>query len=483
MKKAIFMPLLIVVLATVLCLCLVACNKSNATATDTTACYDLSIRFDESLGIVTLNEDVLFTNNSSQTLNELKFHLYPNAFAEGVSSSPFHNDELSEVYYDGTSYGGIEVLSVKINRENTTFEIAGTDETILSANCTLGAGDSATVSIAAEITLPKCNARFGITEKTVSLTGFYPVLCRFENGAWREDAYTAIGDPFYSDISSFYATATLPSDYVVASSGKAEATVDGDVQTVEICAESIRDFAMILSRDFETSKSTATLNGRSVEVVSYSLSNRAESTAGLASKAIEVFSSSFGEYPYDTYSVVEAPINSGGMEYGGLVVVCPNTTSHSDVVVHETAHQWWYNTVGNDQINRAWLDEGLTEFCTAYFHLLNGDKAEYDRRIASLSKSYSTWSELPSEVGFDEKMNRPLAGFLTAGEYVAVVYSRGALMFASLRDTVGDEIFCSALKTYYIDNKFLIADENSLIAAFEKNGRKLAPIINAWVNG
>ena len=32
------------------------------------------------------------------------------------------------------------------------------------------------------------------------------------------------------------------------------------------------------------------------------------------------------------------------------------------VIVHETAHQWWYGLVGNDQIDEAWLDESLATY-------------------------------------------------------------------------------------------------------------------------
>ena len=38
------------------------------------------------------------------------------------------------------------------------------------------------------------------------------------------------------------------------------------------------------------------------------------------------------------------------------------------VTVHETAHQWWYGVVGNDQIDEPWLDEALTEYSTILYY-------------------------------------------------------------------------------------------------------------------
>lgn len=37
------------------------------------------------------------------------------------------------------------------------------------------------------------------------------------------------------------------------------------------------------------------------------------------------------------------------------------------VIAHETAHQWWYSAVGNDEISEPWLDEALTEYSTIVY--------------------------------------------------------------------------------------------------------------------
>ena len=37
------------------------------------------------------------------------------------------------------------------------------------------------------------------------------------------------------------------------------------------------------------------------------------------------------------------------------------------LIAHETAHQWWYSVIGNDEINEPWLDEALTEYSTILY--------------------------------------------------------------------------------------------------------------------
>jgi aminopeptidase N len=36
-------------------------------------------------------------------------------------------------------------------------------------------------------------------------------------------------------------------------------------------------------------------------------------------------------------------------------------------IAHESCHQWWYNLVGNDEIDYLFLDEGLTCWSTDYY--------------------------------------------------------------------------------------------------------------------
>ncbi len=462
---------------------LTSCNPDEDNIPLHEVIYDMSMTYDEVEGVVNLKEEISFVNQTNDALSALKFHLYPNAFSSEAKNSPFSLQERTNAYKNG-NYGSIEILDAKIDRINCEYEILGEDKTILSLPCSLSKGAECSVFIDSKITLPECAARFGINSQTVNLTGFYPVLCRYENGAWREDNYTSVGDPFYTDISSFYVTATIPFAYVVAASGTTVSTQENELQTVEIVAENVRDFAMIMSKNFAQNFAVASLDSREVEVNYFSVSDsNPQATADLAADAIAVFSSAFGDYPYDTFSVVEAPLSSGGMEYGGLVIVAPTNNYNGDTVVHEIAHQWWYNVVGNDQINAAWLDEGLTEFCTYYYHSLKGDAKTYVDCLSCVDAAYSEWASLPAAISIDSTMNRNLSSFLTNGEYSAVIYAKGALLFDTLLNLVGQEKFNAALKDYYKDNRFDIADKAALIASFEKNDCRVGGIINSWVNG
>ena len=472
------------VIAAVLVLpALVACDSPLPAYEAECDFYDITLDYDGER-TVTLKETVVTKNRTGDALESLAFHLYPNAFSEQAETPPYFAADRDEFFPNGESFGGIEVLSVEIDRQSADFVISGESDTVLEVPCDMENGASARVSIDAVVTLPECDARFGVTESSVNLTGFYPVLCVYENGAWRTDGYTAAGDPFFSQIASYAVRATLPESFSVACSGSFAESTDGGRKVVGITAERVRDFAMCLSEDFSSIADTVTVGGRDVELRYCYLDDDAPAdTLNLAADALSFFSRTFGDYPYDTFSMAQAPVGAGGMEYGAFVVIDPDLASreeHERTVVHETAHQWWFGVVGSDQLFCPWLDEGLTEFTTAYYFLNSGDREEYSAAVRSASEYYAVYANMPEAVGFDGRMNRHLSTYLSTGEYVAVTYCKGLVLFDTVFSLCGKEKTEAALRNYFSANAFGIARPQELKAAFSAAGADVGSVIDGF---
>lgn len=487
-KKSFLLFLAAVLAALCLALLLAACDKAELPSPSSPVpVYDIDLAYDGG-STAQLKEEILFTNNTGDTLTDISLHLYPNAFSEGASSPPYFAADRNKFFYNGESFGKIEISCVELNRKTSEYEICGTDNTILRIPYKPKAGETVTLSVTATLTLPACNARFGVTESTVNFTGFYPVLCHYENGTPRTEGYTAAGDPFFSDISSFYVTADVPEKFMAAASGEVtEHSVTDGKQRLEITAENVRDFALVLSEDFEVHTDSAALPSGDVKINYFCLSDKeAKDTLTLAADALRVFSDAFGEYPYSSFTVVQAPMGAGGMEFGTLVTVDPSVadrTEYERTVVHETAHQWWFGLVGSDQLNSPWMDEGLTEFSTAYYFRRTGDKTSYDELVSSAAAYYALYERMPSEIGFDSAMNRPLSSYLTNGEYVAVTYCKGLLLFDTLLTLAGENTMLRALAEYCSSNAYSVASQKDLSAAFERAGFAAAGIIDSFTSG
>ena len=189
-------------------------------------------------------------------------------------------------------------------------------------------------------------------------------------------------------------------------------------------------------------------------------------TIKAAADSLAYFSDVFYRYPYSTYSVVEAPFLYGGMEYPTLSIVSDslNKSLTKEAVIHETAHQWWYGLVGNDEIRHAWMDEGLAEYSTTLFY--EHDPAygvTYKARMADATSAYIVYSDITSA---DGKMDKKLNEFAPY-DYTYLTYLKGALMFDAIRKTVSDKAFFKALRSYATAYAYKNAAPSDLISTFE----------------
>ena len=300
--------------------------------------------------------------------------------------------------------------------------------------------------------------------------------------------YSSNGDPFYSDVANYSVSISYPEKFLLASSGQvlSEKCQDG-LKKAQIEGKKIRDFCIVLSDKFKTvSSKCGNVN------INYFYYNdpSPEQSISIASKAVETFNNLFGMYPYTVLNIVETNFLNGGMEYPNLVMVSDDLKSSADysyVIVHELAHQWWYGVVGNDEYNHAWMDEGLTEYSTLLFYKENSDLGvKFEDLVSSANKSYKLFVDVYTRVNgkVDTSMDRSLAKFDTEPEYVQCTYTKGVLMFNSLRETVGDKKFYKALKDYYKRFSYKNASPADMIASFSSStGYNLESFFNSWLNG
>ena len=203
---------------------------------------------------------------------------------------------------------------------------------------------------------------------------------------------------------------------------------------------------------------------------------------GFATEALRIFGGRFGPYPYTELDVVATPTTAAGIEYPGLIVIAERLYDGGDylewVVVHEVAHQWWYNVVGNDQVDEPWLDEALTQYSTSlYFEDRYGKaKADQIRQIAFWDRYRQAREE-----GRDRAVAGPVASF-EAEDYGLIVYAKGPLFFHHLRELVGDPVFDDILRAYFQQHRYRIATPESFLAVAEGvSGRDLDALYQRWI--
>lgn len=436
--------------------------------------------------ILTSTVTVDYVNNTDVPLDEVWFHIYPNAFREGAKYCPVPSDRLSEAYSAGRNYSVMKVNKVLVDGGERDINVGGEDENVLivSLPATLDPTSSTRIVIDYTVKLPLVRHRFGYTDKSINLANFYPVACEYSGGQFAAYPYYSSGDPFYSACADYSVTLSVPKKFKCAATGEMKST-EGENETVYSGeAQNVRDFAAVLGEYEKTSG----LSGETIVNYMYYSDSAPEKSLGAAIDAVRVFSEKFGAYPYKEYTVVQTGFYQGGMEYPALSMISDRMTGDAalDVIVHETAHQWWYSLVGNDQVKHAWLDEALAEYSTMMFYdNVEGYKYTFEGKRADALSAYMLYCETYKHNGKDDtSMTRAVNEYADETEYTYMTYVKGALMLDDVKNTVGGDAFTAGLKKYCETNKYKIARPEDLIGAMEKaSGRQLKPLFDSWLNG
>jgi len=478
------------ILTLILLLLLASCIEPEQVAEDSLAPYKQSLlpasqgdiaplgeipryRIAVSLGAdaltLTGHQQVFYTNNEGNKLGEVYFRLYPNLPQFG---------------------GQMQVQRAIVGARDTLFTYeAGNTALKLPLTPSLLPGEGLQIELDFTVQVPHAEDEkphlFGLSQGILSLPNFYPMLAVHEAAGWHLDMAPEFSDAVFSEVALYEVSITAPLDMVVVTSGSALETQpnpDDGTQTVYCVGGPMRDFSLMLSREFQVASTTA----YSTTVNSYYLPPDASSGRAVlqhAAAALRAYSDAFSPYPFAEFDMVEAPLGNRAMEYPGLILIGTDlyrkrADAREFLVVHEVGHQWWYSLVGNDAVNHPWLDEGLTEYSVYVYNQMVHSGAAADELVES------RWL-IPYQVavgkGLDAAADQSSLTF-SEENYEYIVYAKGALFFHALHQAVGDQVYLAIMREYLQQYKHGIATPADFLRLAEAvSGQDLDPIYQEWV--
>jgi hypothetical protein len=397
-------------------------------------------------GVVGGSERARYHNAGEQALDEIVFRLYPNE----IAGEPI-------LTVDSVAIGGQEA-KWKLEQLDSVLRITLDDP--------LPPGENVEIKLDWELALEDGEgynyARLSYVDDILMLSSFVPLFSVYEDGEWW-DGFAGpgfFGDPAYSESALFDVTVTAPDDLIIAASGTTlDSTPQGDGTTAyHVVTGPMRDFALVASPDFELLSEEQ--NGVTVNV--WSLPENTvgdQSSLAITLAAVEVYDEQFGAYPFREMDVVEVAIIAAGIEYPGLIYIDtslwqPDTIYGEWVIAHETAHQWWYSLVGNDQVETPWMDEGLTEYSVlVYFRETQGPLAEANARawFEAEVESYLARGGMALPLGLS------VEEYVNSDAYGAFVYRDGALFFDELSSQYGRDEVIDYLQDYFARYRYGVA--------------------------
>lgn len=328
----------------------------------------------------------------------------------------------------------------------------------------LAPGETIELEVKYELLLPQRAALeglrpmvFGWSEAQTNLVDWYPYLPPYTAGqGWLDNPVGYYGEHQAYEASSFTVnlqTLNTPAGMIAAASAPEQ--LDGDWRRYTL--DSARTFAVSFSSLYQVS--TQQVGG--VTVTSYFFPVHAaagQRVLQTAAESVDLFSRLFAPYPHASLAVVEADFLDG-MEYDGLFFLSNGFYNLYDgnagnylvaLAAHETAHQWWYSLVGNDQANQPWLDEALATYAEKiYYENLYPDALRWwwDVRVLYYQPRGPV----------DDTIYNPRGEAQAYRAYRDAVYLNGAVFLDELRALMGDEAFFAFLKAYTQANSGKIA--------------------------
>ncbi|MBT8394126.1 MAG: M1 family peptidase, partial [Bacteroidia bacterium] len=189
--------------------------------------YKMNIDMDVSTFKYKGEQELIYTNNSPDTLNRVFYHLFFNAFQPGSEMDvrsltisdpdPRVRDRISKLKPDEIGY--INVSSLKQNGQKLKFETVGT---ILEVNLSkpIKPGEQVKFDMRFNGQVPLQIRRAGRNNRenvALSMAQWYPKMAEYDFEGWHADPY--IGREFYGVWGDFDVKITIDKDYVLGGTG------------------------------------------------------------------------------------------------------------------------------------------------------------------------------------------------------------------------------------------------------------------------
>ena len=416
------------------------------------------------------HEQVLYTNREEEPLQQVYFRLFPNMAGGKVTPS-----------------------AVKINGQDAQSALEYQDSALrVDLPVPLPPGEQVVIEMDFDVEVAREMAGnyglFGYFEGVLVLDEFYPTIPVYDDEGWNVEVPPPSGDVTYYDASFYIVRVTAPTDLTIVGSGiEVDRRQEGDRLVLTLAAGPARDFYFAGSEKFT---SVSQVVGETV-VNSYAFKERTDgATVALqsATAALESFNERYGVYPYTEFDLLSTPMQALGVEYPGATAISidlynPNAEvlglpAHvilESTVAHEVAHQWFYNVVGNDQVDEPWVDEALAQYLTGIYYL----DAYGDQAASSYRQSWTDrWERVERA---DIPIGLPVAAY-EGREYGAIVYGRGPLFVRALAMKMGQEDFAVFLRDYYQSHKWGIGTAAAFREVADRHSdRDLTELFEQWV--
>ncbi|MFP9097428.1 M1 family metallopeptidase [Flavobacterium sp. RHBU_24] len=470
--------------------------------------YKMDVNMDVKTFKYTGTQQLVYTNNSADTLRRVFYHLYNNAFQPGsemdarlqaiadpdkrmVKSFKTGDKTVKESRIATLKPNEMGYLNITNFKQDGTPAAANAEGTVLTVDLVtpLLPGKSTTLTLNFEGQVPLQIRRSGRNSEegvALSMTQWYPKIAEYDFEGWHADPY--IGREFHGVWGDFDVNITIDKNYTIGGSGylqnkneigkgyeDAGITVKYPKKTKTLTwhfvAPNVHDFAWGADPAYIHDK----IMGPNGVELHFFYKNNPEYTESWkkmqpkVAELLEFYNTHVGPYPYKQYSVVQG--GDGGMEYAMCTLITGNRSYGSlvGVTAHEFAHSWFQHVLATNESKHEWMDEGFTSYISdlAMETVLPPTVKEGEEPESPFKGAYDNYFYLVKS-GKEQPLTTHADRYDTGMAYSIAAYSKGEIFLAQLGYVIGQDKLAETLKRYYYDYKLSHPTPNDIKRSAER---------------
>ncbi len=438
-------------------------------------------------------QKLTYTNNSPDTLSQVFYHMYFNAFKPGSEMDlrlQSVSDPDDRMFTTGQSrisalkeneIGFLHANSLKQDGKELDYKLEGTVLEV-GLNHPVAPGQSTSLLMEFEGQVPVQIRRSGRNNDegiALSMSQWYPKLAAYDFEGWHADPY--IAREFHGEWGNFDVKITIDKDYVIGGTGYLQNPDEighgyespgtsvkkrkGKTHTWHFVAPMVHDFMWGADPDY-IHDSLEMDGGPTLHFFYKNKPELLENWKKLQPKtaeAMEFFNKNIGPYPYEQYSVVQG--GDGGMEYPMSTLITGERSFPSlvGVTVHELAHSWFQHLLATNEAKHAWMDEGFTSFISS----LCMNKVMDQQKENPFENSYKGYFALVQS-GKEQPQTTHADRYDLNFAYGISAYSKGSIFLSQLGYIIGQDKLMESVREYYNTYKFKHPVPNDIKRVAEK---------------
>ena len=461
-------------------------------------------------------QNLVYTNNSSDTLRRVYYHLFNNAFQPGsemdmrartiadpdgrfmtkkklVGGNEIKESRISKLQPNEIGY--LKISNFKQDGESANAKEVGTILEVTLAKPILP-GKSTTLTLDFDGQVPIQIRRSGRNNSVgiaLSMAQWYPKMAEFDFEGWHADPY--IAREFHGVWGDFDVKITIDKNYILGGSGylqnkneigfgyedqgkKVKKDPNAKTLTWHFVAPNVHDFTWAADSDYLHD----VVKGPNNVDLHFLYKNNAKYIEGwknlepIMVKIMDYYNKTVGDYPYKQYSFIQG--GDGGMEYAMCTLLLGTGTTQDllNAAPHELAHSWFQNILASNESKHPWMDEGFA----TYIEYLALEEISVKKTENPFKYIYSAYYNLV-ESGKEQPLSTHGDRFDLNRSYSIASYYKGALFLTQLEYLIGTENTRKTLKRFYSEFKFMHPTPNDIKRTAERvSGANLDWYLTDW---